>query len=230
MSSVTSADRLQLGELVTQGDVDRRVLAADEEHGRTVELVQERVRLGDAVDPEGDPRDALVALDVRRGADDEAAVLERRGGRTRQSRPRGRVVHVDRDRGVGDRHRADRRARERDERLGRAGCLGDRPVEPGQVELAGEARPRHRGRPGPVTASSTPKTTAWRSCMCRRRSWRFAVDLAHAAPLAGSSLGSTSTRACRTGRWCRAARTARCSPSSRYMTPRYWTTCANMSP
>ena len=130
---------------------------------------------------------------------------------------------------AGDRQRADGRARERLLRHARGGCLRDRAVEAGQVEVPGvdgrgaeaderQRREQHTEDDGlPLVHVATAQLPV-------------AVDLAHDAPRGTSSLGSTSTRACRTGRWCSAARTARWSPSSRYMTPRYWTTCANMSP
>ena len=54
-------------------------------------------------------------------------------------------------------------------------------------------------------------------------------------PLAWASSGGPATsrsrtRACRTERWCSAAPSARCSPSSRYSSPCHWMTCGNRSP
>ena len=49
-------------------------------------------------------------------------------------------------------------------------------------------------------------------------------------PPAVAAESRSSTRACTTARWCNAARSARCRPSSRYSSPRHWMTCGKRSP
>ena len=49
-------------------------------------------------------------------------------------------------------------------------------------------------------------------------------------PLTGAAQFSSRMRTCSTDRWCSAARSARCRPSSRYRSPFQRTTCGNRSP
>gem|GEM_PF-3733809 len=107
-------------------------------------------------------------------------------------------------------------------------------------------RPRPQTKPQPRASSEPGLRTRWRwdsnprwSCPHTRFRGVLLWPLGHATAdndtgvprrPAGQDLSRSSMRACRVGRCCKAARTARCRPSSRYRSPSHRTTCAKRSP